>query len=97
MEYEVEILLSSKIQIAKALDYYSKINELLPEKILEQLDLACDYLGKNPYFQKRYKNVRNIPIEIFPYILLFSVDEDRKLVKVISCFQTFQDPKKYPK
>ena len=93
MEFKVDILLSAKIQITETLEYYSGINKSLPQKFLEKLDLSYEHFGLNPYFQKRYKEVRSIPIPGFPYILLFLVDENNKQVKVISCFQTFQDPK----
>lgn len=97
MGYKLKVLLSAEIDIAKALEYYSEINDVLPGKFLDQVESTYKYLRFNPYFQKRHKNFRGIPVTNFPYLILFTIDENKKLVKIISCFQTSQDPKKYPR
>jgi len=97
MGYEIDILPSAKIEIAQALDYYSVINDILPQKFMDELYSRYEILKIIPHYQKRYKNVRGLPLKKFPYILLFTVDETMKTVKVLSCFHTSQNQKKYPK
>ena len=97
MDYKVHISPSAKIEIADAIEYYSEINDKLPQKLMEELYSNYDHLRINPHYQKRYKNIRGLPLKNFPYLLLFTVDEDQKKVEVLSFFHTSQNPKKFPK
>ncbi len=96
MGYEVDILPSAKIEIAEALDYYSIISDILPQKFMDELYSLYELLRINPHYQKRHEYIRGLPLRRFPYILFFTVDETIKTVKVLSCFHTSQNPKKYP-
>lgn len=97
MDYKVHISPFTKIGIAEAIEYYSEINDKLPQKLMEELYSNYESLKFNPHYQKRYKEVRGLPLKNFPYLFLFTVDEDRKKVEVLSFFHTSQNPKKYPK
>lgn len=96
MGYKLKVTLRAELEVAMAVEYYLEINELLPHKILDNVESAYDHLRQSPYFQKRYGKVRGLPIVDFPYVLLFIIDEDRNIIKVLSCFHTYQNPKKYP-
>ena len=97
MDYKVHVLLSAEVEISEIILYYSEINEMLPTRFLENLESTYEYLRHNPYFQKRYYDLRGIPVTNFPFILFFVVEEDRKIVKIFSCFHTSKDPKRIPK
>ena len=97
MAYKVDVLISAEREIGEILEYYSKINVLLPGKFLDNLKSTYRYLEQNPFFQKRYKNIRGVPITNFPFMIFFVVEENLKIVRILSCFHTSQDPMKYPK
>lgn len=96
MGYKLNVLLREELEVAEAIEYYSEINDELAAKFLDNLESAYSHLKSNPYFQKRYRNIRGLPIKNFPYLLLFTIDKNKKEVEVLSCFQTAQNPKKYP-
>ncbi len=58
--------------------------------------LTIELLEINPFFQKRFNNYRVIPPNKFPFILIYVILEEEKLVFIESVFHTSQNPKKYP-
>ena len=58
--------------------------------------LTIELLEINPFFQKRFNNYRVIPLNKFPFILIYVILEEEKLVFIESVFHTSQNPKKYP-
>ena len=96
MGYNLKILLQAEFDVATAIEYYAKINEALPLKFANNVDEAYSYLRLNLYFGIKYRLIRALPIKDFPYLLLFTIDENKKVVEILSCFHTSQHPKKYP-
>ena len=52
---------------------------------------------QNPFFEIKIKNYRVLPLSKFPYIIIYKILEDTKIVDIVSIFHTSQNPKKYPK
>jgi len=94
-----KIIVSKKAQdeIENASDYYAEINVNLAFKFFNELTETYNKLELNPNYQIKYKNYRAIPLKIFPFLLFYIVDEDNKVVKILSCFHTSKNSKKYPK
>jgi len=96
MEYKIEVLLSAQIEIEKVLDYYEKISIQLSVRFEEEVASTYAKLSVNPFFRKRHEDFRAIPMLKFPFLLFYTIEENKKVVKIISCFHTSQNPKKYP-
>jgi toxin ParE2 len=87
------------LEIEVAIDYYNSLpidSETLIRKFYFDLEFAYKSLEINPYFRKRYKEFRCLPLRKFPYLLFIEIDSDAKIVKVISVFNTHQSAEKYP-
>lgn len=82
--------------ILAAVNYYKEISNSTASNFEKQLSKAYDQLERNPFFQVRYDDVRVLPLKKFPYIILFHIDEIKKIVFVISVLCTHQNPEKYP-
>jgi mRNA-degrading endonuclease RelE of RelBE toxin-antitoxin system len=52
---------------------------------------------QNPFFEIKIKNYSVLPLSKFPYIIIYKILEDTKIVDIVSIFHTSQNPKKYPK
>lgn len=96
MGYKIEVLLSAQTEIEKAYNYYSELSDDLPIKFKKELKSTYGNLAINPFYRRRYKNFRAIPLKKFPYLLFYIIEENKKKIKIISCFHTSQNPKKYP-
>ena len=97
MEFKIIISPRAQLEIEVITDYYFEISPNVLLKFHEMLEGTYECLKINPFFKKRYKNFRAIPIFKFPYLLFYTIDEDTRTIKIISCFHTSRSTKKYPK
>jgi hypothetical protein len=83
---------------SKAIDYYNSKSIDLETKFLETIEDHILIIAKNPFFFKiRYKDYHAFPIKKFPFILFFFIDEKLQTVYIMSMFNTFLNPSKFPK
>jgi mRNA-degrading endonuclease RelE of RelBE toxin-antitoxin system len=97
MNYKIVIEPRAFIDIQDAVDYYDSKKIGLGEYFYQTLEEHFEILLKNPYFQVRYKDYHGLPIKKFPYIIFYFIDDKRKIVFIISVFNTSLNPEKYPK
>ncbi len=96
MAYKIVIEPRALEDAQKAIDYYDDKRKGLGEKFNAALNKHLESLSKNPYYQIRYKDYRALPINKFPYLIFFYINENTKMVFVIGIFNTDQHPDKYP-
>ena len=96
-KYKVTISFDAQNDIFQAFDYYQNINAKLANKFENELESFFDILEYTPFFSKWYENYRAIPLDIFPYLLIYQIDEDLFEVEIKALFHTSKNPQKYPK
>ena len=94
MPYEIILERRAKADIQQAIDYYDSQQTGLGEKFLIAIDKHFSSIGRNPFFQIRYSNVRCLPVQKFPFLIHFILDEKEKSAYIISVFHTSQHPYK---
>jgi len=94
-----KIIVSKKAQneIENAAAYYAEINLNLAFRFYSELIETYKKLELNPNYQIRHKNYIAIPLKVFPFLLFYVYDEKSKIIKILSCFHTSKNSKKYPK
>lgn len=97
MSYKIVIEPRAIVDIQEAVEYYESKREDLGVYFFQIIEEYIESISKNPFFQIRYKDYHGLPIKIFPYIILYYIDEKEKTVYVISIFNTSQNTTKYPK
>lgn len=97
MAYKVIISPRAQKEIENAIDYYAFHSSSAPAKFISDLKQAYDILANNPFFLIRYKNVRAFNLEKFPHALYFVINENKNIVKVLSCFHNKRNPSKRPR
>jgi len=97
MVYKVIVEPEAQKEIEDAFEYYDKVTN--DKKVLinfiADIEQAYKALKSNPFFQIRNKHYRALPLKRYPYLLFFEIHEKERLVKIISLFNTPQDPKKW--
>jgi toxin ParE1/3/4 len=78
--------------IQKAIDYYEEQDVGLGEQFEDSLNQYLLTLEKNPFYQVRYDNVHCLPLKKYPYMIHFTIDEEKQLVTVRAVFNTSRDP-----
>ena len=96
MGYNLIVSPRAQSEIESAIEYYALQNINVPKKFIKSLEATYQSLTTNPFYQKRYKDVRSLKIYKFPYSLYFVVNEEQKLVKILSCFHNRLNPEKRP-
>ena len=97
MSYKIVIEPRAIIDIQDAVDYYDFKQVGLGAYFFLTLEEHIEVLSNNPLFQIRYKDYRGLPIQKFPFIIFYFIDEEKKIVYILSVFNTSLNPKKYPK
>lgn len=87
----------AQTEIENAIDYYNSVNQSIRFHFIESIEEAFKSLERNPYYQKRYKDIRSIHLHKFPYSLFFYVEEAYSEVRILSCFHEKLNPVKRPK
>lgn len=96
MAYKINVSYKVQKEVYKAIDFYNDVSELVPAKFIDAIQETYLKLSVNPFYQIRKNTIRAIPVKGFPYLLLFSINEQNREVRILSCFHTSKNPRKYP-
>lgn len=97
MTYTVVIDNKALQDAQEAIDYYEEQQAGLGERFEKELNQQITLLEKNPFFRIRYDQIRCLPLNKFPYMIHFTIDEPAKTISVMAVFHTAQNPKKMEK
>jgi len=78
--------------IQSGIDYYNERQPGLGRKFHAEVSAYFKKLKTHPFYQKRYNNVRCLPLQKFPYMVHFTVDEKQKIVIIQAVLSTYLDP-----
>lgn len=78
--------------IEKAVADYMTKSVKTANKFFDKIEDAYDSLEKNPFFQVRYADYRCLPIKGFPYMLHFTINENKNTVHIHALINTSKDP-----
>ncbi|MEO6452645.1 MAG: type II toxin-antitoxin system RelE/ParE family toxin [Ginsengibacter sp.] len=93
MQYELLISPTALIETGNAYNYYEKQSDGLGNRFLKSLDEAHQKLSQSPQFYgyiNSRKDLRDIKIKGFPFIIIFQIVKDKVLV--LRVFNTKPDP-----
>ena len=97
MAYRITVSPRAQKEIENAIDYYALYSNDAPLNFLTQVIVSYEVLALNPFYEVRYKNIRYLRLNKFPYSLYFTVDEKQNIVKILSCFHNSRNPHKRPR
>lgn len=81
--------------IQEAINYYDNQQAGLGKKFERELNKYFVALEKNPFFSVRYDLVRCLPLKKFPYMVHFTIVEEKQFVKIHAVFHTSLDAQKW--
>ena len=93
MPYTILVTPAAAEDIAAAVDHYNAIATDLGYRFVE---LVEDYFGRISELptasEVRYRNVRCKPMKRFPFLIMFTIDNEAHAVNVLRIFNTYQEP-----
>jgi hypothetical protein len=81
--------------VQEVVDYYDLQQTGLGKRFEAALNKHLLSLEKNPFFSIRYDTVRCLLLKDFPFMVHFTVDEEKQVVTVRAVFHTALNPKKW--
>ncbi len=97
-EYEPYFLNKPNIifDVEEIVDHYISINPKLATAFLNRVEEVKKYIANFPFaFQIKYKNVRTVLLEQFPYHIHYIVDDPKKQIVVLAVIHAYKNPKDY--
>ena len=92
MEFELLIQPPALDDIQEAIDYYDFQKDGLGLEFVEEVNNHLISISKTKFFQVRYDEIRCLPLKRFPYMIHYSIDENRKLIIVRAVLNTYRNP-----
>jgi hypothetical protein len=84
MNYKIVIIDEAKIDFKETLFWYKNIDSKLAKRFHLSFKESLAIIKKNPFhFQIRYNDVRIIMLTTFPYLIHFTVEKNRIVIKAI--------------
>ncbi len=93
MSYSTILDPRALLDIQEAIDYYEDQEPGLGERFESALNQSILMLEQTPFFQVRYDNIHCLPLKKYPYMIHFSIDENKQQITVRAVFNTARDPK----
>jgi plasmid stabilization system protein ParE len=91
--YKSIILPPAKKEIREAAKYYNKKSQGLGKRFTAEVREKVYFIRQNPTASNvRYNDVRTAVLNIFPYIVHYTVDEPDQTVIVLALLHTSRDP-----
>jgi plasmid stabilization system protein ParE len=96
MAYNIIVSPRAQMEIEKAAEHYAQDSIDAPRLFITALSDTYKTLSLNPFFRKRYKNIRAVKVRRFPYMLYYVINESKNTVRVLSCFHGKRNPADRP-
>ncbi|MFA7445096.1 MAG: type II toxin-antitoxin system RelE/ParE family toxin [Flavobacteriaceae bacterium] len=85
---------SAKQDIKDIVKWYNSKKQGLGKEFYSEVKSKAKQLTTFPYsFQNRYSDVRTAVLKVFPYMLHYVVDFERKKVVILTVLHTSRNPK----
>jgi toxin ParE1/3/4 len=81
-----------KLDLQEAMEFLKSRRKDLDTKFIADYKSSLKTLETNPFFEVRYDSIRCLPLEIFKYMIHFSVDEANSTVLINAVISTYLDP-----
>lgn len=94
--YKSIILPLARQDIKDAAKWYNDRKNGLGKRFIQHVRQKVHFIRQNPKAVAiRYKDTRTAVLDTFPYMIHFTVDDDKKLVIVSAVIGTYRDPDKW--
>ncbi len=92
MSFEIILYPDAIFDIQEGINYYKLVSNELGKKFLFQVNNTFSELRQFPFYEIRYDNVRMRKIKVFPYVIHFTVDEEKSIVNIYGIRFALQNP-----
>ncbi len=92
LRYTIYITPTADMDLLAAIEYYNLLAEDLGYRFADLVEEYLDRIAKTPTASAiRYLNIRCKPMVSFPYLIMFTIDEQNKTINILRIFHSSQD------
>ena len=95
MRFALNVQPAARKDIQESIRWYNRQQKGLGRRFHAEVREKFEFLRVNPFFQNRYETVRCLPLKKFPFMVHYSVLEEKQLVIVHAVFHTSLDPENW--
>ena len=78
-----------------AVEWYAARSIKAADNLITEVESALQSICDNPgRWRNEYKHFRELGLKKYPYVIIYTVEEDQQLVIVTAIFHTSRNPKK---
>jgi hypothetical protein len=92
MDYQLEFSPTAYASIDEQKEFYNNLIPGLGDRFVKRFNDHFKALVRFPKMQLRYETVRCIPLNEFPFMIHYSVIEDRNIVRIHEVIHTSRNP-----
>lgn len=79
----------------KAVEWYATKSIKAAENLIIEVEHALQLICDNPdRWRNEYKQFRELGVKKYPYVIIYTVEENKQLVIITAIFHTNRNPKK---
>ncbi len=93
MVFEIIIDFRAEEEIDQSIQYLYERNKNTSKKLYKQILESIEHLSVSPNHSIRYDNIRCLPIKGFPYMIHYSIKNQKSIVMVHAFIHTSKNPK----
>jgi len=96
VNYKAELLFKARLEIFEAWKWYEKQKTGLGDRFEDEVFRKIALIEANPFHYPLKKKAREAVIDDFPFLIVYRVNKNQKLIMIVSVFHTSRNPvKKY--
>ena len=94
--YEIELSQKALQELDQAYEWYEEQLTGLGARLLKEVNKYLTTINKSPkLFQVHFPDeIRAVPLKVFPYLIVYWIDETNAKIVVLSIFHAKQHPSK---
>lgn len=96
--YQVNILPAAKLDISDAANWYNSKQHDLGKQFVQEIRSKTLLIRHNPkIYPVRYENIRTTVLDVFPFMIHYSIDDSNKTILIVGVFHTSLNPDRWRK
>ncbi|NVO02908.1 MAG: type II toxin-antitoxin system RelE/ParE family toxin [Bacteroidetes bacterium] len=78
--------------------WYNEQKQGLGKEFFKELKFFLEFVEKNPTAcEEKHRNARFLPMKRFPFVIIYTVHDNYKMINIVAIFHTSRNPDKYKK
>lgn len=94
MKYTIEFSPKAAKELVGAVVWYNEDQEKLGQRFEEEVLRKIDLIATDPLLYPVKRKIRETKTDKFPYLIVYRINDARKIIVIISLFHTGRHPKR---